>query len=104
MHRNPEEWQKVGEYIPERFDPSSPYYLRADGKKRHPQSFSPFLGGKRICIGRTFAEKISKCLSLAIIGRLDYEFVNPEHYISKPTIEFMIPEPLVNVRIKSREN
>jgi cytochrome P450 len=50
-------------FIPERFDPSSKYYLTPSGKKRHMNSFGPFLGGKRICVGKTFAEIVSKIVT-----------------------------------------
>ena len=49
IHRNPNEWKEPEEFIPERFDPNSDYYLTPAGKKRNPYSFIPFHGGKRIC-------------------------------------------------------
>ncbi|CDW77402.1 cytochrome p450 [Stylonychia lemnae] len=60
LQRNPKEWQQPDKFIPERFDPESPFYLTPDGKKRKPNSFSPFFGGKRICLGKTFAENFKK--------------------------------------------
>jgi len=66
LHHNVEEWHTPEQYIPERFDPQSKYFRRPDGKKRHPMSFGPFFGGKRICIGKTFAESMAKCI-LAIM-------------------------------------
>ena len=35
LHRNPKEWQQPTKFIPERFDPKSPYYLTPSGKRRH---------------------------------------------------------------------
>ena len=35
---------------------NSKYYRRPDGGKRSPYAFSPFLGGARVCLGKTFAE------------------------------------------------
>ncbi|MFS8160466.1 MAG: cytochrome P450, partial [Candidatus Roizmanbacteria bacterium] len=55
LHNNPDEWITPHLYIPERFDPESPFYLTPYGTKRHPMSYGPFLGGKRICLGKTFA-------------------------------------------------
>lgn len=66
LHHNPEEWITPEKFIPERFDPESPFYLTPKGTKRHPMSYGPFLGGKRICLGKTFAENMGKCM-LAII-------------------------------------
>ena len=37
-------------------------------------SFGPFLGGKRICIGKTFAESILKCIMPLIFNQVDFEF------------------------------
>jgi len=54
--KNPEEWQQPNQFIPERFDNSNPISLTPSGKKRNPYSFSPFLGGSRICLGKTFVE------------------------------------------------
>jgi cytochrome P450 len=67
LHHNPEEWQDPEKYIPERFDPSSKFFLTPSGTKRHPMSYGPFLGGKRICLGKTFAENIVKCILPMIV-------------------------------------
>ena len=53
---DPYEWKDPLKFIPERFDKLSDYYLKPNGEKRSPFSFTPFLGGSRICIGKTFAE------------------------------------------------
>ena len=68
LHNNPKEWIDPSKFIPDRFDPESPYYLTPQGTKRHPMSFGPFLGGRRICVGKTFAENIIKCLLTVIIN------------------------------------
>ncbi|CDW88282.1 cytochrome p450 [Stylonychia lemnae] len=84
LHRNPKEWQEPSKFIPERFDPQSPYYLTPDGKKRKQCSYSPFLGGRRICLGKTFAENIAKCIIPIIISELDIKFKKDYHYEKKP--------------------
>ena len=56
LHNNPAEWQRPREFLPERFDPESPLYLTPSGKRRSMYSFIPFFGGRRICLGKTFAE------------------------------------------------
>jgi cytochrome P450 len=68
LHNNPDEWITPSQYIPERFDPESPFYLTPYGNKRHPMSYGPFLGGKRICLGKTFAENMGKSMTALIIG------------------------------------
>ena len=84
LQNNPEHWQRPLEYIPERFDPNSPFYLRPDGKKRHPMCFGPFLGGKRICLGKTFAESAAKCVLALNFGQLDFTFVDEKVRNEKP--------------------
>ena len=60
-------------------------------------SFGPFLGGKRICLGKTFAENVAKCIVPVIVSQLDFEFVNPEHYTKKPLIGVVTPTVFVKV-------
>mmetsp|Transcript_25393 Transcript_25393/g.19133 ORF Transcript_25393/g.19133 Transcript_25393/m.19133 type:complete len:96 (-) Transcript_25393:125-412(-) len=81
IHRNPLEWKEPDDFIPERFDPLSDYYLTPAGKKRHPYSFIPFHGGKRICLGKTFAETIAKFVIPAIFGKFEFEFVEPQKWV-----------------------
>jgi cytochrome P450 len=48
-------------------------------------SFMPFLAGKRVCVGKTFAEnsfKVVMPLILKAFKRIN--FVNPAHYQEKP--------------------
>ena len=73
--------------------------MNAEGKKRKASSFTPFLGGRRICIGKTFAENIIKCVSPVILSKLDFEFVNPENYIRKPP-NGLFGAPKFNIRAK----
>jgi len=69
LHRRKDQWIEPEKYIPERFDPASPYYLTPKGTKRHAFAFSPFLGGKRICIGKTFAETSSKFIGALFLNK-----------------------------------
>mmetsp|Transcript_5219 Transcript_5219/g.4801 ORF Transcript_5219/g.4801 Transcript_5219/m.4801 type:complete len:161 (+) Transcript_5219:1219-1701(+) len=86
LHHNPEQWIEPFKFIPERFDPSSEYYLTPQGTKRHPLSYSPFLGGKRACLGKTFSEMISKVTIALIIWGFDFKFENNDHYFDKPLV------------------
>ena len=65
---NPKEWIDPMKYVPERFDSESKWSLTPAGTKRHPMSFGPFLGGKRICMGKSFAESIGKLLISMIVS------------------------------------
>ena len=84
LHHNPKEWIDHEKFIPERFDPASPYFLTPAGKKRNPMSYAPFIGGKRICIGKTFSEIVAKIISAAILKQFDFEFENPQNKAKIP--------------------
>ncbi len=71
-----EEWIAPERYIPERFDSTSKYYLKPNGEKRHPFAFNPFIGGKRICMGKTFAEVVAKFVVPAFYSRFTFDFVD----------------------------
>jgi len=66
------------EFIPDRFDPKSKYFRRPDGGVRHPLAFSPFLGGKRICLGKSLAEVLTRFTVPLIFYHFDFEFTNLE--------------------------
>lgn len=101
LHHDPDQWQSPYTFIPDRFDHSSPYYLKPNGDKRHPLAFSPFLGGKRICIGKTFAEIVSKYVISGLLSRLEFEFENQEYMVKKPILNVdMIKEPVIMMRIR----
>jgi len=99
LHRNPDEYPDPLKFIPERFDPESKHFLNAEGKKRKPASFSPFLGGRRICVGKTFAENIIKSVVPLILSKLEFEFVDPKDYLRKPP-NGVFAEPKFNVIAK----
>ena len=80
------EWIDPERFIPERFDASSRYFLTPGGKKRNPYSFSPFLGGSRICIGKTFIEVVSKLTLPTLLSHFEFEFIEG---IDKETVQFM---------------
>jgi len=90
--------------LPDRFDPSNKLYLTPSGQKRHPMSYGPFLGGKRICIGKTFVEKVIKLLGPSILYPFDIEFVNERDLIEKPlnnTLCLTQPTIMVRLRVKN---
>ena len=80
---NPNEWIEPEKFIPERFNPGHSHYLTPSGAKRNPYSFSPFLGGQRICLGKTFVEAVSKITLTTWLTEFDISFpegVNPEKF------------------------
>ena len=104
LHYNSKQWQRPNEFLPERFDPSSPLFLTPDGKKRNPFSFFPFSGGRRVCFGKTFAEANLKYISAFLTQYFDFEFVDSEKYKSKypRAFTFMPAIPSIEVRVRSR--
>ena len=91
------------DFIPERFDPSSDIAKTPKGNKRHPCSYSPFMGGKRICLGKTFAELFSKILLSLATWNYDMEFVDKEHYDKRPLITMGLDDIKVKVHIANRK-
>ena len=63
LHFNADEWHFPHKFYPPRFNTEDEAFLRPDGSKRNPSSYIPFLGGKRICFGKTFAETNLKVLA-----------------------------------------
>jgi cytochrome P450 len=106
LHRDEVQWIKPDEFIPERFDNSSPYFLTPSGTKRHPMSFGPFLGGKRICIGKTFAETSSKFIVAMFLNRFpNLEFIDRSNYAKLTRINAMlVKDPVIMVKTKLTDN
>jgi cytochrome P450 len=100
LHHNPDEWREPSKFIPERFDPSSPYFLTPGGSKRHPMSFGPFLGGRRVCVGKTLAEVVSRIVGPALLYSYDFAFVDKTHYHYKPSNHaLMVNTPIIMVKV-----
>jgi len=76
MHHWPSEWQSPDEFSPDRFDISHRLFLRPDNTKRNPLAFTPFLGGKRICLGKNFAETAVRTAIPLLLFHFDFEFAN----------------------------
>ena len=70
---NKSEWIDPEKFLPERFDPKSPLSLTPKGTKRNPFSFSPYLGGMRICLGKTFVENVSKVILPSLLHTFKFE-------------------------------
>ena len=83
---DPKEWIEPERFIPQRFDADSPYYLTPSGKRRNPYSFSPFLGGSRICIGKTFIEVVSKLTVPVLLAHFEFDFLEG---VDREAIPFM---------------
>jgi cytochrome P450 len=63
-------------------------------------SYGPFLGGKRVCLGKTFAENIGKCVLAIIMLQVDFDFVDPKDKMEKPGNMFFHAEPQIMMHLK----
>ena len=77
---DPTQWQQPQKFIPERFDPKSRFFLTPEGKKRNPFAFCPFLGGSRICLGKTFVEEASKITLPNLLKKFRFEITNQDNF------------------------
>ena len=65
--------------------------MKPNGEKRHPYSFQPFLGGRRICLGKTFAEVVAKFIIPAFLCKMDFEMADSDMQ------KGIKPKPNVNI-------
>ena len=80
LHKNPDEWQRPEEFLPDRWDPESPLYLTPKGKKRNTLSFMPWNAGKRVCFGKVFAENNLKIILTYFTQWFNFEFAEKNPY------------------------
>ena len=78
VQQDPKQWREPTAFKPERFDPRSDWYKKPDGGKRNPHSYVPFLGGVRICLGKTFAEMVIKISIPLWFHFFDFEFADED--------------------------
>ena len=79
LHFNKNEWQRPYEFLPERFDDKNPLSLTPSGKVRNPFSWMPFNGGKRVCLGKTFADLSLKIASIYMMEHFDMKLIDPTY-------------------------
>ncbi|CDW71064.1 cytochrome p450 [Stylonychia lemnae] len=101
IHHNSDQWIEHDKYIPERFDPNSKYFLTPAGTPRHQTSYIPFLGGKRICLGKTFAEYSFKTIVPIMMSGRKFRLTNEEYLTSKPHYDaIMFKKPVIRMRLE----
>ena len=106
MQSHPSEWQEPDKFIPDRFDSNSPWALTPSGKRRNTYAFAPFLGGQRICIGKTFIEVVSKLTVPTLLSRYEFSFLDGVDRDSAPEIlhnnMIMSRSPTIRAKITRR--
>lgn len=88
---NEKQWREPLKFIPERFDPSSEYFLTPDGKNRHPLAFCPFTFGTRTCPGRAVGLMELKILVIYFMLSIDYEI--DQKILDDPEVSYAILSP-----------
>mmetsp|Transcript_57946 Transcript_57946/g.79554 ORF Transcript_57946/g.79554 Transcript_57946/m.79554 type:complete len:111 (+) Transcript_57946:1206-1538(+) len=72
IHNDPRQWREPTVYNPDRFDSNSEWYKRPDGGIRSPFAFAPFLGGKRICLGKSLVDMAQKFTIPILLSAFDF--------------------------------
>ncbi|XP_075739416.1 cytochrome P450 4V2 [Rhipicephalus microplus] len=70
LHRNPDQFDKPEEYIPERF-------MSEENSRRHPYSYLPFSAGPKNCIGQKFVMMEVKVVLAKILTKFTVESTRP---------------------------
>ena len=86
IHHDPVQWPQPEKFVPERFDfnqANNKWTLTTEGKPRNPLSFTPFMGGKRICLGKTFVDTSIRFTVPMLVYFLNFDFTNPKEQSTK---------------------
>lgn len=83
LHHDPKIWHEPTVFNPDRFNKDSEWFKQPDGKPRDNLAYMPFMGGKRVCLGKTLAETIFRFTIPIIFHHLRFEFVDPAQAKSK---------------------
>ncbi|XP_037561991.1 cytochrome P450 4V2-like [Dermacentor silvarum] len=70
LHRNPNQFDKPEEYMPERF-------MSEENSRRHPYSYIPFSAGPKNCIGQKFVMMEVKVVLAKILTKFTIESTRP---------------------------
>ena len=98
--RDKNQWIEPDRFIPERFDSKSEYFLTPSGGKRSPFAFSPFLGGMRICLGKTFVETVSKVTLPVLLTKFEFVLPQPETFELPYNNMICVKQPTVKMILK----
>ena len=98
-HYSEDQWKEPLKFIPERFDPSSEYFLTPEGKSRNPLAWCPFTFGQRTWPGRSLGLMELRILVIYFMLTIDYEV--DEETLKNEDIAFAILSPFsLNIKIK----
>lgn len=102
-HMDPEQWIEPERFVPDRFNPKSKWFKKPNGGTRNPLTFTPFLGGKRNCIGKTFTETVVRYTIPILYYHFDIEFLDQKNHENMPYFNSSgIAYPKIPVRLTSK--
>jgi len=105
LHHDPTQWQRFDEYLPDRWDQSNPLSKKPDGGQRHAYAFAPFVGGTRVCVGKTFAELAVKFTLPLILFHWNFEFKEEAHKVTKPLYTLGVKgSPIIMLKKENRRD
>lgn len=70
---DPKQWKEPHKFIPERFNPESPYFKTPGGKARSHYAWIPYGVGARACTGRGLAMLELKVMIICVTLFLDWD-------------------------------
>ena len=86
---DPSQWIEPHKYEPERFNllgGDQKWLKTPSGQMRSPLAFTPFFGGKRICLGKSFAEVSTRFTIPILFHYMELRLADPKHAKSKYTV------------------
>lgn len=91
IHHDPRNWADPDEFDPQRFMPDAP--------KNHRSAFLPFGGGRRVCIGQSFALMEMVAIAAMMSQRFTFD-LEPGHPVT--VVESMTLRPGQGIRMVAR--
>jgi cytochrome P450 len=102
LHQDPNQWIEPAKFVPERFDSQSEWFKRPDGGIRNPLTFAPFLGGKRICLGKTFAEVTTRFTIPLLYHHFEFELSEETLANKPPVVAGCLADPVIPFRLVTK--
>ena len=79
VHKDPHQWPEPEVFEPERFSHSGKgdkkWLQTSDGQPRNPFAFTPWMGGKRVCLGKGLVETMLRFTIPLIYHHWELDFV-----------------------------
>lgn len=88
LQKDAEQWRDPEAFVPDRFDPNNTEWFHKPngGGKRSHFAYVPFLGGTRVCLGKTFAEVTLRFTIPLWFHFFDFDFTLEEQRRKRPIV------------------